>query len=58
MDYKEIFDGRGALYNQAHKIAPMARKAEGDAMLKWLQPKAGETIIVTAAGGGFDACLI
>ncbi|MBC7980566.1 MAG: class I SAM-dependent methyltransferase [Armatimonadetes bacterium] len=58
MNYKEIFDERGNLYNKAHQIAPGARKAEGEAMLKWLQPRADETIIVTAAGGGFDACLI
>ena len=58
MRYQEIFDQRGELYNQAHILAPYARKFEGQAMLKWLEPQQGQTIIVTAAGGGFDAKLI
>jgi len=58
MNYKEIFDERGALYNQAHELAPDAREHERQAMLRWLKPKAGETIVVAAAGGGFDAVAI
>jgi SAM-dependent methyltransferase len=55
LDYKTIFEERGDSYNRAHQIAPLARAEELSALLKWLRPQVGETILVTAAGGGFDA---
>lgn len=55
MNYKEIFEQRGELYNQAHQLVPSAREMELEAMLRWLVPQAGERILVVAAGGGFDA---
>ena len=55
LDYKTIFEDRGSSYNRAHQIAPLARAEELSALLKWLRPQVGETILVTAAGGGFDA---
>lgn len=54
MSYRDIFEQRGHLYNEAHNIAPCARDAEAANLIKWLQPVAGETIVVTAAGGGYD----
>ncbi|MGC6448410.1 MAG: class I SAM-dependent methyltransferase [Rubripirellula sp.] len=56
--YHQIFEQRGVLYNAAHAICPESRRAEADALLKWLCPRAYETIAVIAAGGGFDACAI
>jgi SAM-dependent methyltransferase len=55
LDYKTIFENRGDSYNRAHQLAPLARAEELSALLKWLRPQVGETILVTAAGGGFDA---
>lgn len=55
MSYRDIFEQRGRLYNEAHIIAPHARDAEAVTLLEWLQPQAGETIVITAAGGGYDA---
>lgn len=54
-DYRTIFEQRGKSYNFAHQIAPWARREELDALLDSLKPKGYETIVVTAAGGGFDA---
>ncbi|MDB2705644.1 methyltransferase domain-containing protein [Pseudomonadota bacterium] len=58
MSYRDIFEKRGHLYNEAHTIAPQARDVEAEKLIQWLQPRAGETIIVTAAGGGYDTCRI
>jgi len=55
LDYQTIFDQRGNSYNFAHQIAPWARREELNAILSSLRPQAHETIVVTAAGGGFDA---
>jgi ubiquinone/menaquinone biosynthesis C-methylase UbiE len=55
MNYTEIFEERGELYNKAHELYPEARLPERKTFLKWLNPQAGETILVAAAGGGFDA---
>lgn len=57
-EYQQVFDDRGVLYNAAHVLCPDARQAEAAALLKWLQPQSGETIVVMGAGGGFDACSI
>ena len=58
MNYRDIFQQRGHLYNEAHGIAPHARDAEAAMLIQWLQPKPGETIVVTSAGGGYDSCRI
>jgi len=58
MNYIDIFEQRGHLYNEAHVIAPKARELEVENLLKWLDPCADEKIIVTAAGGGYDAIAI
>jgi len=58
MSYRDIFEQRGHLYNEAHAISPPARDAEAANLIKWLRPSAGETIVVTAAGGGYDTCRI
>ncbi len=58
MDYRNIFDDRGHLYNEANSIAPRARIDETSCLLDWLKPSPGETIVVTAAGGGYDAMAI
>lgn len=58
MSYRDIFEQRGHLYNEAHAIAPNARDAEAANLIQWLQPRAGETIVATSAGGGYDTCRI
>lgn len=58
MNYQEIFDQRGELYAAAHVLCPEAREEESAALLKWLKPQQRETIVVAAAGSGFDAVSI
>ncbi len=54
-DYKDIFNARGHLYNEATMMCPGAREAERITLINLLKPKAGETIIDVPAGGGYLA---
>ncbi len=54
-DYKDIFNARGHLYNEATTMCPGAREAERIALINLLNPSTGETIIDVPAGGGYLA---
>lgn len=55
IEYKEIFNTRGHLYNEASSMCPGARESERIALIKLLNPKPGETIVDAPSGGGYLA---
>ncbi len=54
-DYKDIFDARGHLYNEAVSRCPAAREAERAAVLDRLEARPGQVIADAPAGGGYVA---
>ena len=53
LDYKEIFDLRGGMYNQAVKESPHARKEEVMPILNMLELSENDILIDLPSGGGF-----
>lgn len=53
MNYTDIFNKRGYLYNQAHKLCPGARNIERELLLNLLKLAPQDIVIDAPAGGGF-----
>ncbi|MEQ9423354.1 MAG: methyltransferase domain-containing protein [Cyclobacteriaceae bacterium] len=53
--YKDIFDTRGDLYNEASNINPTSRNIERDLLLQMMDIKSGQKICDAPAGGGYLA---
>jgi SAM-dependent methyltransferase len=55
MDYQQVFDARGHLYNDAMSESPGARERERAALFGLVSLQPGQRIIDAPAGGGFVA---
>lgn len=53
MNYKDIFDERGAAYHRAMQQWPTARSNDFLQPLAWLTPAPGATVLDAPAGGGY-----
>ena len=54
-EYRQIFDARGHLYNDAMSVSPGARELERATLLAAITFAAGQQVLDAPAGGGFVA---
>lgn len=54
-DYRQIFEQRGRMYNEATALVPAAREAERQELIGRLDLAAGQRVLDVPAGGGYLA---